>query len=70
MMTEKIDVLVLQDIHLTEENRRTLNKTYKKRLHVISTLDKSTPNRMGVAVVLNKRTTRWKEASFEIVIQG
>lgn len=36
----------------------------------MSTLDKSSPNKMGVAVILNKRTTKWREASMETIIRG
>lgn len=70
MMRERIDVLAVQETHLTEEHRKRLNATYEKRLHFISTLDKSTPNKMGVAIILNKGTTRWKEISSEVVIRG
>lgn len=70
MIAEKIDILALQETHLTEEKRKILNARYEKRLHIISTLDNSSPNKMGVALILNKRTTRWKEASVEIIIIG
>lgn len=34
------------------------------------TLDELTPNKMGVAVILNKRTIKWKQASTGMIIHG
>lgn len=70
MIEERIDILAIQETHLTEDRKERLNKTYAKRLHFITTLDKSTPNKMGVAIVLNKKTTKWKQLSAQIAIQG
>ncbi|KAG6867530.1 hypothetical protein C0993_001597 [Termitomyces sp. T159_Od127] len=58
MNKEKIDVLTVQETHLTERNKKQLNEIYGKRMHIISTLDESTPNMMGIAVILSKRATK------------
>lgn len=70
IMQERIDILAVQETHLDEENTRRLNKVYEKRLHFISTLDETTSNRMGVVVIMNKRSTRWKEATWEVITKG
>lgn len=70
MLTERIDILAFQETHLSKDNRKRLNEQYEKRLHIMSILDNSSPNKMGVAIVLNKRTTRWKKASTDTIIKG
>lgn len=46
MLRNKIDILTLQETHLTKKNQDRLNEVYGKRLHIISTIDKTATNRM------------------------
>ncbi|KAG2745066.1 DNase I-like protein [Suillus brevipes Sb2] len=52
---KKIDILTLQETHLTKEDADTLNTTPGLRIHVIPSIDPARTNAKGVALVVNKR---------------
>ncbi|KAG6824749.1 hypothetical protein H0H92_005933, partial [Tricholoma furcatifolium] len=70
LRNDKIDVLILQETHLTDARRDDLNHIYRKRMHILSTINKEQPNAMGVAIILNKETTKWSEAETVTIWPG
>ncbi|PPQ77610.1 hypothetical protein CVT24_005290 [Panaeolus cyanescens] len=58
---EHLDVLVLQETHLTPDMMIDLCKRYP-RIHIINSHDPEHTNAKGIAFVLNKHRTRWREA--------
>ncbi|PPR01210.1 hypothetical protein CVT24_006120 [Panaeolus cyanescens] len=56
-----ISITVVQETHLTPDRLESILQRYK-RLHIIHTYDQDQTNSKGVAFVINKYTTRWKEA--------
>lgn len=66
----KIDILAIQETHLTDEAQEELNILFERQLHIVSSIDTAQPNAKGVAFVLNKRTTRWEEARTTAIIDG
>ncbi|PPR03685.1 hypothetical protein CVT24_007692, partial [Panaeolus cyanescens] len=57
---DKIDILAIQETHITEEKIQDLHTRYP-RLYITNSRDEEKPNAMGVAIVLNRHRTRWRE---------
>ena len=71
MKVNKIGALAIQETHLTEEHVASLHRDFFGGLHVLNTGDPENPSgRGGVAVVLNKRLTHWKEAKTTVISPG
>ena len=70
MREEKIDVLAIQETHLSEQKKEELNQIFERQIHIMSSIDRTKPNAMGVAFVLKKSTTKWKETKFRELIPG
>ncbi|PPQ78824.1 hypothetical protein CVT24_002384, partial [Panaeolus cyanescens] len=66
---EHLDVLVLQETHLTTEKMIDLCTRYP-RLYIINTHDPEQTNAKGVAIVLNKHRTRWREIHATEIAEG
>ncbi|KAF5381277.1 hypothetical protein D9615_008352 [Tricholomella constricta] len=64
------DVLAIQETHLNEARRDQLQSQFEKHMLIISSHDEDSPNAKGVAFVLNKRTTKWKEITTTRLIPG
>ncbi|PPQ81399.1 hypothetical protein CVT24_001828 [Panaeolus cyanescens] len=64
-----IGIMVLQETHLTPERIESLHKRYK-RLHIVHTYDEDQTNSKGVAVVINKYLTRWREIKTTELVPG
>ncbi|KAF8633797.1 hypothetical protein AX17_004355 [Amanita inopinata Kibby_2008] len=67
---DDIGVLAVQETHLTDENVASLHSLYHKRLHILHSSDAERPNAGGVAFILNKTKTAWKEATKTVIIPG
>ncbi|KAG1789814.1 Endonuclease/exonuclease/phosphatase [Suillus plorans] len=52
---QKIGILCLQEMHLSDEEKDTLNSSPGLQIHVISSIDPTHPNAKGVAIIINKR---------------
>ena len=66
-----VGVLAVQETHLTQDVEESLNKQFEKRMLIINSRDPEQPSaRAGVAFVLNKNFTFWKEATTKELIAG
>ncbi|KAF9033634.1 Endonuclease/exonuclease/phosphatase, partial [Panaeolus papilionaceus] len=66
---DNIDILAVQETHLTPEKTSDLENRYK-RLSIHSSYDPERINSKGVAILINKHRMRWKEAETHDLIQG
>ncbi|PPQ74327.1 hypothetical protein CVT24_000429 [Panaeolus cyanescens] len=64
-----LDVLCVQESHLTPPKVESLHQNFH-RLHIINSYDPQQTNAKGVAIILNKHRTRWKEATSAEIIPG
>ncbi|KIJ09914.1 hypothetical protein PAXINDRAFT_86789 [Paxillus involutus ATCC 200175] len=65
---QQIGMLALQETHLTKTEEDAINDTFHHRLHVLSSLDPTSPNAKGVAIVINKQLTNSKNIrTFDII---
>ncbi|KAF5387685.1 hypothetical protein D9615_000029 [Tricholomella constricta] len=64
------DVLAIQETHLNNARRDQLQSQFEKHMLIVSSHDEDSPNAKGVAFVLNKRTTKWKEITITSLIPG
>ncbi|KAF6751839.1 Endonuclease/exonuclease/phosphatase, partial [Ephemerocybe angulata] len=70
MKTESINILALQETHLTEEHRLVLERRYD-RVRIISSPDPDNESgKGGVAILLNKHNTNWQNVEIEQTIPG
>lgn len=70
MRDRSINVLALQETHLTQEKVETLQLLYK-RLRIFHSQDPVNPTgRGGVAVIVNKHNTNWAETEVEEIVPG
>ncbi|KAG6824845.1 hypothetical protein H0H92_005639 [Tricholoma furcatifolium] len=67
---ERLDVLVLQETHLTDDLTDELNRMFTKRMNIINTTDDTNTRAIGTAVILNKETMRWKDAKYDVIVPG
>jgi len=66
-----IGILSIQEAHLTEEHIVNLHRDFFGGIHILNTSNPENPSSCGgVAVVLNKRLTRWQEAISHIIVPG
>ena len=63
MRERRIAVLAIQETHLTENTINELHDQFSGRIHIKHTGDPLQPNSKGVAIILNKQLTKWKEAT-------
>ncbi|KAL1687725.1 Endonuclease/exonuclease/phosphatase, partial [Schizophyllum commune] len=72
MMTDrKIAVLMLQETHLTEERKQTIERMYSQRLKIFHSPDPTDPTqRSGVAIVINTRLAMIDDAKMTVVDPG
>lgn len=66
----KIDILAIQETHLSDVAWEELNTLFKKQIYIVSSLDTTQPNAKRVAFILNKSTIRWKEAKTTTIVEG
>lgn len=65
-----LSLIALQETHLTPERCNELNKLYQ-RIQILNSPNPENPGgKGGVAVVLNKSITRWREVTHEETIPG
>ncbi|KAF8191388.1 Endonuclease/exonuclease/phosphatase, partial [Pholiota molesta] len=68
---ESLSIVALQETHsLSDEKLDELNNKHGYRMHILHSGDPDHPQARGIAVVLNKYTTRWQEAKAKVVIPG
>lgn len=67
---KKIDILAVQETHLSNSKRDDLNRFFNRQIHIMSSIDKIRPNAMEVAFILRKNTTKWKDMRFRVLILG
>ncbi|KAF5375513.1 hypothetical protein D9615_009166 [Tricholomella constricta] len=70
MREQGIDVLTVQEAHLDNARKDTVQQTCDEYVHIMHSWNGVDPNSDGIAFVLNKRTTRWKEAKMTELIPG
>ncbi|KAF9037438.1 DNase I-like protein [Panaeolus papilionaceus] len=69
MREDKIDILAIQETHLTPEKVQNLRDRFK-RLHIINSYVPNQTNAKGVAIILNKHRTRWQEVTNREISPG
>ncbi|KAF8868989.1 Endonuclease/exonuclease/phosphatase, partial [Infundibulicybe gibba] len=67
---EKIDILTVQETHLSAQRINDLHHQFERQVHIINSSDPNNVNMKGVAVILNKHSTKWREATSRVIIQG
>jgi len=68
---KKIAVLAIQETHLSETNTESLNNQFHGRMKILNNEDPLNPSTgRGIAFVLNKHLTSWKEAKVKNIIPG
>ena len=71
MQDKNITILAVQETHLNQASVNEINNQFSRRLRVINSQDPINPSAgRGVALVLNKSLTSWKEVLIVHVIQG
>jgi len=71
MCTRKIGALAIQETHLTQSRIDNLHSQFPDRIHIINSPDPENPSgKGGVAIILNKQLTRWREVKSTTVIEG
>ncbi|KIJ36338.1 hypothetical protein M422DRAFT_261293 [Sphaerobolus stellatus SS14] len=70
MRQNQIGVLAIQESHISTAELRRLEDTFSGRLQILSSIDNDNPNSKGVAFLLNKQLTAWKEAQGIEIIPG
>ncbi|KAH8796009.1 Endonuclease/exonuclease/phosphatase, partial [Flagelloscypha sp. PMI_526] len=71
MRDKNLDILLVQEAHLTDERRREIGKLFHRQLKIFSSGDRNKPHTIGgVAIVLNKKKTNWKQCEFKEIEQG
>ena len=66
----RLGVLAVQETHLTPTIVSSLHSQFHSRLHILSSTDPDHPNSKGIAIVLNKQLTRWKDTTQTVLIPG
>ncbi|KAF9049006.1 Endonuclease/exonuclease/phosphatase [Panaeolus papilionaceus] len=66
---DKIDILAIQETHLTPNRIEYLHTQYP-RIHILNSIDPNQVNAKGVAIVMNKHRTRWCETTSTELIPG
>ncbi|KAF8897703.1 Endonuclease/exonuclease/phosphatase, partial [Infundibulicybe gibba] len=67
---QRIDILSIQETHLSAQRVEDLHHQFDRRVHIINSSDPQNMNAKGVAIVLNKQSTRWREATSKVIVQG
>lgn len=67
---KKIGILAIQETHISNERIEQLHKQFSQRVHILNSRDPEHPNAKGVAFILNKQLTAWKEATCQVIIPG
>ena len=71
MRENNIAILAIQETHLNETSVNELNNQFNQRLRIINSQDPVNPSAgRGVAIILNKRLTSWKQVIITHVIPG
>lgn len=70
MRDKRIGILAIQETHLSDEQIGSLHKQFPQRVHILNSRDPEHPNAKGVAFILNKQLTSWKEANCQVIIPG
>ncbi|KAF5334198.1 hypothetical protein D9611_014502 [Ephemerocybe angulata] len=67
---ESLSILALQETHISDADRREIEKLYK-RMRIFNSPDPLHPtSRGGVAIVLNTHKTNWKNAEDTVLVPG
>ncbi|KAF5313488.1 hypothetical protein D9611_008631 [Ephemerocybe angulata] len=69
MKDHKLGILAVQETHLTTRTVKALNEKHK-RLHIINSALGQRANAAGIAIVLNKDYTAWREEEHWVLIPG
>ncbi|KAF9001724.1 hypothetical protein BDQ17DRAFT_1244307, partial [Cyathus striatus] len=57
-----IGIISIQETHLREVDELKLNDQFREHICIINSTNPSTPNAAGVAFILHKRNSAWKDA--------
>ncbi|KAF6758940.1 Endonuclease/exonuclease/phosphatase, partial [Ephemerocybe angulata] len=70
LVEKSINILVLQETHMTPARVCEIQNRYK-RMRIINSADPNNPSgKGGVAIVLNKSNTKWKDVTTEVIVPG
>ncbi|KIJ26782.1 hypothetical protein M422DRAFT_272124 [Sphaerobolus stellatus SS14] len=64
MREDRIAILTAQETHINNDRLSRLQSQFEKQLLIKNSADPATLNGKGVAIILNKRYTTWKDAIF------
>ncbi|PPQ85823.1 hypothetical protein CVT26_002410, partial [Gymnopilus dilepis] len=67
---EKLGLLAIHEAHLKDEDIDALHQQFPTRLHIINNTDPENPTSKGVAVIINKSLTAWKDVQYTCITPG
>ncbi|KIJ39775.1 hypothetical protein M422DRAFT_257370 [Sphaerobolus stellatus SS14] len=70
MRQKQIGVFAVQESHSSAAELQQLKETFNGQMHIFSSIDDTNPDTKGVAFLLNKQLTSWKEAQGIEIIPG
>jgi len=70
MREKSIGILAVQEMHLKQTDIDGIHSQFYGRMEIKNSSDPAHPNAKGVAFVLNKQKTAWKEATIAEIIPG
>ncbi|KAK0495621.1 Endonuclease/exonuclease/phosphatase, partial [Armillaria luteobubalina] len=70
MREEKIGVLAIQETHLNDERRETIEKIFPKLRVMISEDPEQPTAKAGIALILNRHLTNWDSVEKRVIVPG
>ncbi|KAK6974475.1 Endonuclease/exonuclease/phosphatase, partial [Favolaschia claudopus] len=70
LFDEKVGILAVGETHLTDEQIEEIEKIYERRIRIFNSIDIETPNKGGIAVVLNRELTNIDGVTVHRLIPG
>ncbi|KIJ33390.1 hypothetical protein M422DRAFT_264654 [Sphaerobolus stellatus SS14] len=70
MQQTQIGVLAIQESHFTDTALQGLENTFNGRMQILNSIDETNPNSKGVAFLLNKQSTAWKDTKTVEIVPG
>lgn len=66
----KIGILALQEMHMSDDIADKIKETFGKRIHLLRTEDPTQQNARGVAIIINKEMIKHQEITSKVIIEG
>ncbi|KIJ32586.1 hypothetical protein M422DRAFT_265610 [Sphaerobolus stellatus SS14] len=70
MREDKIAILSAQETHVDMDKLNRISKQFEKQLLIYNSADPTSLNGKGVSIILNKKYTHWKDATFTDIVPG